>query len=235
MSANLNIAALTHRTGVPPDTIRKWEQRYSVLQPARTAGGQRRYSELDVARIEWLKARLEEGYRIGEAAKLLGSGYPVVAGTQRELVSALVEATVRADVNGLARLVEQALSAPSLEDAFVRSLTPALSEVGSLWEQGQIGIAQEHLATGTVRSALQRLLSDPRGGLRGTAVLACAPGEHHEIGLLMLAVLLRADGWQVAYLGADTPCADALALADTVDARALCLSATLATSAQALE
>ena len=124
MSANLNIAALTHRTGVPPDTIRKWEQRYSVLQPARTAGGQRRYSELDVARIEWLKARLEEGYRIGEAAKLLGSGYPVVAGTQRELVSALVEATVRADVNGLARLVEQALSAPSLEDAFVRSLRP---------------------------------------------------------------------------------------------------------------
>ena len=50
----------------------------------------------------------------------------------------------------------------------------------------------------------------------------------------MLAVLLRADGWQVAYLGADTPCADALALAGTVDARALCLSATLATSAQAL-
>ncbi len=234
MSATLNIAALTHRTGVPPDTIRKWEQRYSVLQPARTAGGQRRYSELDVARVEWLKARLEEGYRIGEAAKLLGSGYPVVAGTQGELVDALVEATVRADVNGLARLVEQALSAPSLEDAFVGSLTPALSEVGALWEQGQIGIAQEHLATGMVRSALQRLLSDPRDGLRGTAVLACAPGEHHEIGLLMLAVLLRADGWQIAYLGADTPCAAALALAGTVDARALCLSATLATSAQAL-
>jgi methanogenic corrinoid protein MtbC1 len=234
MSANLNIAALTHRTGVPPDTIRKWERRYSVLRPVRTAGGQRRYSELDVARIEWLKARLEEGYRIGEAATLLGSGYPVVAGTQRELVSALVEATVRADVNGLARLVEQALSAPSIEDAFVGSLTPALAEVGALWEQGTIGIAQEHLATGTVRSALQRLLSDPRGGLRGTAVLACAPGEHHEIGLLMLAVLLRADGWQVAYLGADIPCADALALAEAIDARALCVSATLATSAQVL-
>jgi methanogenic corrinoid protein MtbC1 len=234
MSANLNIAALTHRTGVPPDTIRKWEQRYAVLQPVRTAGGQRRYSELDVARIEWLKARLDEGYRIGEAAKLLGSGYPVVAGTQTELVSALVEATVRADVNGLARLVEQTLSAASLEDAFVGSLTPALTEVGALWELGQIGVAQEHLATGTVRSALQRLLSDPRGGLRGTAVLACAPGEHHEIGLLMLAVLLRADGWQVAYLGPDTPCADAIALAGTLDARALCLSATLATSAQVL-
>ena len=48
---SLNIAALTQRTGVPPDTIRKWEQRYGVLRPDRTAGGQRRYSEVDVARV----------------------------------------------------------------------------------------------------------------------------------------------------------------------------------------
>jgi methanogenic corrinoid protein MtbC1 len=234
MSANLNIAALTQRTGVPSDTIRKWEQRYAVLHPARTPGGQRRYSELDVARIEWLKARLEEGYRIGEASTLLGSGYPVVAGTSSELVAALVEATIRADVNGLSRLVDQALSAPSLVEAFVGSLTPALVKVGSLWEVGQIGIAQEHLASGTVRSSLQKLLSDPRGGLRGTAVLACAPGEQHEIGLLMLAVLLRADGWQVAYLGADTPCAEALELAAELQARTLCFSATITASADML-
>ncbi len=234
MSATLNISALTRRTGVPADTIRKWERRYAVLQPARTAGGQRRYSELDVARVEWLKARLEEGYRIGEAATLLGSGYPVVADTSDELVSALVEATVRSDVNGLARLVEQALSANSLEESFVQSLAPALVEVGSLWKRGQIGIAQEHLVTGTVRAGLQKLLSDPRSGLRGTAVLACAPGEQHEIGLLMLAILLRADGWQVAYLGADTPYADAITLASALDARALCFSATIAQSAAVL-
>src|SRR4030088_3273169 len=73
MSAGLNIAALAQRTGVPPDTLRKWEQRYQILQPDRTAGGQRRYSERDVARVEWLRERLDEGYRIGEAATLLGT------------------------------------------------------------------------------------------------------------------------------------------------------------------
>lgn len=234
MPASLNIAALTRRTGVPPDTIRKWEQRYRVLRPARTPGGQRRYSELDVARIEWLKARIQEGYRIGEAATLLGSGYPVVAGTPSELASAFVEATVRSDVNGLARLVEQALSSTPLDEAFTDSLAPALVEIGALWEHGEIGVAQEHLASGTVRSGLVKLLSDARAGLRGTAVLACAPGEQHEIGLLMLAVLLRADGWQVAYLGPDTPCADAFALARTLGARALCFSTTLDDSARTL-
>ena len=70
----MNIAALSRRTGVAPDTLRKWEQRYAILRPTRTAGGQRRYSELDVERVEWLRARLAEGYRIGEAAALLGTG-----------------------------------------------------------------------------------------------------------------------------------------------------------------
>src|SRR5204862_6906097 len=45
VAARLNIAALARRTGVPADTIRKWEQRYGVLQPERTTGGQQRYSE----------------------------------------------------------------------------------------------------------------------------------------------------------------------------------------------
>src|SRR3982750_3010783 len=73
MSSGVNIAALAQRTGVAPDTLRKWEQRYSILQPTRTAGGQRRYSERDVARVQWLRARLDQGYRIGEAAELLGT------------------------------------------------------------------------------------------------------------------------------------------------------------------
>jgi methanogenic corrinoid protein MtbC1 len=85
-----------------------------------------------------------------------------------------------------------------------------------------------------VRTALQRLLADARASVRGLAVLACAPGERHEIGLLMLAVLLRADGWQVAYLGADTPVDDALSLAESLAADALCFSATCAEHGAAL-
>ena len=56
-------------------------------------------------------------------------------------------------------------------------------------------------------------------------MLACAPGEHHDIGLLMLAVMLRADGWRVEFLGADTPVDAAVAFAERIGARMLCLSA----------
>jgi len=234
MAPTLNIAALHRRTGVSPDTIRKWEQRYGVLRPDRTAGGQRRYSEEDVARVKWLKARIEEGYRIGEAAALLGSA-GIAAATADELRVELVAAAGRSDVPAVASAVEQALLIEPVERAFADVLGPALIEVGEKWAKGELTVAQEHLASGAVRAALQRLLVDIRGNVRGLAVLACAPGERHEIGLLMLAVLLRADGWQVAYLGADVPVADAVGLAARVEADALCFSATLDDTAAALE
>ncbi|MFL5953138.1 MAG: MerR family transcriptional regulator [Gaiellaceae bacterium] len=223
MTPTLNIAALTQRTGVPSDTIRKWEQRYGVLSPTRTSGGQRRYSELDVARIEWLKARIHEGYRIGEAAALLGDSTPVPK-TAGGLQRAFVDATHASDADALGRLVGHALALASLEDALTKVLAPALVEVGDQWAAGDLTVAQEHLASAAVRAALQKLLADARPSVRGTAVLACAPAEQHEIGLMMLAVLLRSDGWQVAYLGADTPLADAVELANGVGAGALCFS-----------
>jgi methanogenic corrinoid protein MtbC1 len=234
LNPSLNIAALTQRTGVPSDTIRKWEQRYGVLHPERTGGGQRRYSELDVARVEWLKERLHEGYRIGEAAALLGAG-DQVARTVDELRSGIVAATIASDVYALGQLVDQALALSTLDVSFIEVLTPALAEVGERWASGSVSVAQEHLASATVRAALQKLLSDQRADVHGTAVLACAPGERHEIGLLMLAVMLRSEGWQVAYLGADTPFGDAVALAEGLDATALCLSAASRESARALD
>jgi methanogenic corrinoid protein MtbC1 len=228
MSPTLNIAALTRRTGVPPDTIRKWEQRYGVLRPQRTPGGQRRYTESDIARIEWLKARLEEGYRIGEAAALLGNTAVVAASTD-ELRSAFVDAAADADVSALDAVVEQALLVEPIDTAFADVLAPALVEIGERWESGELTVAQEHLASSTVRAALQRLLADHRGAVRGTAVLACAPNERHEIGLMMFAVLLRADGWEIAYLGPEAPVDDTLALADAIGADAVCFSAGEAT------
>jgi methanogenic corrinoid protein MtbC1 len=233
MPPTLNIAALTRRTGVPADTIRKWEQRYGVLCPERTSGGQRRYTEIDVARIEWLKARIHEGYRIGEAAALLGST-GVAPKTPDDLRAAFVEAARTSDVDRLGHLVEHALALAALEDALTDVLAPALVEIGELWEAGEITVAQEHLASSAVRSALQKLLADARAGVRGVAVLACAPGERHEIGLMMLAVMLRSDGWQVAFLGADTPLDDAFALAATIGASALCFSAATRQGANAV-
>jgi len=66
-------------------------------------------------------------------------------------------------------------------------------------------------------------------------VLACAPGERHELGLLALAVLLQADGWLTVYLGTDTPLDAAVSTALRTDADLLCLSASDAGARAAVE
>jgi len=230
MPAGLNIAALAQRTGVPPDTLRKWEQRYRILQPDRTAGGQRRYSERDVARVEWLRERLHEGYRIGEAAQLLGTiGEP--ARCARDHLRAILDALARGETDDVGIRLDQAFALLGVDATLGKVLEPLLRTVGDRWQAGELTVAEEHLVSEAVRSRLGHLLADAGGGVRGVAVLACAPGERHELGLMMAGIALRRDGWKAVYLGADVPFVDAVGLAGRREARVLGVS--LSTEARA--
>ena len=221
----LNIAAVAQRTGIGADTLRKWERRYGVLRPNRTTGGQRRYDERDVARVEWLRDRLADGYRIGEAAALLTDDAATTTSSVSGLLEAIVAAVSDPDPRQLPALVDQALTLHDVETAVEDILAPALRAVGDRWTEGAECIADEHLLSEAIRSRLRVLLADRRHAVRGTAVLACAPGERHELGLLALAVLLQADGWLAVYLGADSPLESSVALASRLDAGVLALSA----------
>ncbi len=214
MSAGLNIAALAQRTGVPPDTLRKWEQRYQILQPDRTAGGQRRYSERDVARVRVAARAARRGlpHRRGGVAPRHGRRR---AGADAARSSARDSRRRRArrDV-GDRHAARPGVRAPRRRrDARRPSSARCSRRSVSAGQRGALTVAEEHLVSEAVRSRLGHLLGDPGGGVRGVAVLACAPGERHELGLMMAAIALRRDGWKVVYLGADTPLADAVALA----------------------
>src|SRR3954447_11045698 len=161
VASALNIAALAQRTGVQPDTLRKWEHRYGVIRPDRTPGGQRRYTDHDVARVEWLKARLAEGYRIGEAAALLGGEqHEEAPQTSAELRDALYARVTASDAPGLEQLVAQSLTVLPIHEAIADVLVPVLVRVGSGWAEGELTVAQEHLATSVIRAHLERLLAD---------------------------------------------------------------------------
>jgi MerR family transcriptional regulator, light-induced transcriptional regulator len=232
--ALLNIAAISRRTGVAPDTLRKWEQRYGVLRPVRTAGGQRRYDESDVLRVEWLRDRIAEGWRIGEAARMLDGSVPMRLDDPAELRDGVIAAVRDVDLVALSATLDQAFAVLPLQQALGEVVIPALQWTGEAWHRGDLSIAQEHAISGKVRAHLDKLIADGRGDVHGIAVLACAPGEHHDIGLLMLAVVLRADGWRVEFLGADTPVDTAVAFAERVGATILCFSAARDETARAL-
>jgi len=229
----LNIAAISRRTGVAPDTLRKWESRYGVLRPIRTAGGQRRYDEADVQRVEWLRDRIAEGWRIGEAARMLDAERSALD-DPAELLDALVTAIREVDLPSVTATLDQAFAVLPLEQALTDVVAPALEWTGAAWHRGELSIAQEHAVSAKVRARLTSLVADARADVHGIAVLACGPGEHHDLGLLMLAVALRADGWRVEYLGADTPADAAIAFAERINATIVCFSTARDASVEAL-
>ncbi len=90
---------------------------------------------------------------------------------------------------------------------YMALIQPVMYELGRLWEQDEISTAEEHLATSMVSRLLASLYGNfnPGAPSKGKAVVSCAPNEFHELGARMLADLLEGEGWDVLFLGANTP------------------------------
>ena len=112
-------------------------------------------------------------------------------------------------------------------DFYCDVLTPVLHAIGELWQNGEIGVEDEHLASNVASAMIGRLgpRFASRGRTKGTVVMAMPAGERHDLGLAMLGDILRSDGYRVLNLGADTPAPALVAtLREVDDLSALALS-----------
>ena len=230
MNGLLRIGELSRRAGVSPELLRAWERRYGLVRPTRTPGGLRLYSSDDLARVQAMQRHLADGLAAAQAASLALAApdaetdapplAPEVA--QRELAHALE----RFDEPSAQAVFDRLLATATVEVLLVEVILPYLRELGEGWERGEISVAQEHFASNVIRG---RLLGLARGWGRGVgpvALLACLPGEHHDLGLIAFGLALRSLGWRVAYLGADTPLDTLERTAEAVEPALLVVSAT---------
>jgi methanogenic corrinoid protein MtbC1 len=130
----------------------------------------------------------------------------------------------------------------SLAALYQRVVTPAMHELGRLWAEGAITIADEHLATSVTHRVLAairppQVFEQPArsGSGEPCALLAAVQGEHHALGLQMAADLLEDGGYRIAYLGADVPTDALLQAVRTLSPDLLGLSATIPESTPRLE
>ena len=139
-------------------------------------------------------------------------------------------AALRNGDEGAAQAVVDALRAAEVDTntIYFDVFAPSMEQIGELWERNEISVAEEHLATAITERlisqlSLQEMQAAPRG--QGTVLVGCVAGERHELGLRMLADLLRQAGWRVLYLGADVPTADWVQLAVRTHADVVAISA----------
>jgi MerR family transcriptional regulator, light-induced transcriptional regulator len=144
-----------------------------------------------------------------------------------ELRERYVDALVEGDLAAAERLVED--SGVEIRTMYLQVLQPALYEIGRRWQEAEISVAQEHLATATTQSLMARLAERLGAGSRRgrKALVACAQGELHWLGVRMVADFLDADGWDVLFVGALSPPEAVAALAAEQRVDVVALSAAL--------
>ncbi len=236
------ISVVAARTGLSRDVLRVWERRYAAVEPIRTPGGQRRYSDAHVERFRLLAAAIGHGRTIGLVAQLgteeltrlvaedeaqlspqYPDGIPAVAGAMEAAMASIVAL----DAPALDAQLRRAIAHEGVP-WFVEVLVPALMRaVGDRWVAGRLTIAHEHLASAAVIAiimetvrALPPLPAAPR------VVVATPSGDQHAMGAALAAAAASLRGWSIVYLGADVPHADIGAAATATDARAVALSIT---------
>jgi DNA-binding transcriptional MerR regulator len=229
-----SISAASKLSGVPSETIRIWERRYGLLEPSRTEGGHRKYSDDDVELLRALKSLTDGGTRIGSlkgaapsairrAASRLQSGPRKLD----DLVSEAVAAGRARDSARLADILDRPLLVGRSTEIALELFVPLLRRVGDLWHAGELDIATEHFIEKQVTARLHTMLLNQSRGDGPEGLLACPAGERHEGGLLAAGVVLAKAGFSLSLLGADLPFEEAAKQITRRPPRVVVLSATV--------
>jgi len=228
------IRVVTRRTGLSASALRAWERRYGAVEPGRTDGGQRLYSDEDIERLTLLRRAVAGGRNIGHVARLTleelerliegdaASGHS--GAVNEDLVAAVLSPGGEASA-GSAAFLQQAMEAAEgmdareLEAVLTRGamalstpvlvdevMVPLLRRIGLLWARGEMGPATEHMTSSVVRRFLDWILSVHGNGSRAPFMVVGTPsGQVHEFGALLAAVAAATQGWRVLVLGPDLP------------------------------
>ena len=209
----LRIGELSRRVGVSGHLLRAWESRYGLLQPVRSPGGFRLYSEADESRVRTMQAYLAEGLSAAEAARatLAGAdtvppgGPPAAVPTGGGYFAALREALDTFDEPAAQAVLDRLLADLSVPAVLRDVMLPYLAGLGERWQRGTASIAMEHFASNVIRGRLTGLARGWGSGHGPRALLACPPGEQHDLALMMFGIVLHHHGWRISYLGPNTP------------------------------
>jgi MerR family transcriptional regulator, light-induced transcriptional regulator len=233
----IKIAA--RRSGLSAHVIRAWEKRYGAVKPGRSDTRRRLYSDEEIGRLALLSRATQAGHSIGNIAhfpdeelRKLAAEAPPEPTPARPASPSLAPTVERAfqSVNALdgaelERLLRESLvthgRAPVMRDLLV----PLIHRIGDAWQNGELRIAHEHVASAVIRTFLGNFVR-PHSETSGAPVLVVGTpgGQLHELGALLAAAAASEQGWRVTFLGPSLPPEEIAGAARQNNARAVALS-----------
>jgi MerR family transcriptional regulator, light-induced transcriptional regulator len=236
----VSIAAVERDTGLSKDTLRVWERRYGFPMPVRDTYGERAYPLDQVEKLRVVKRLLDNGHRPGrivalDIEELQSIGESLSAAPQRIAAADKTElreyiALIKShDVDGLRRLLGQALLRMGLGGFVCDVIAPLNTTVGDAWMRGQIEVFEEHMYTESVNIILRgAIASAPNSSIEASprVLLTTFPQEPHGMGLLMAEAMMSLEACCCVSLGTQTPIWDIVLAATAHRADIVALSFT---------
>jgi DNA-binding transcriptional MerR regulator len=210
----LPIRTVANLTGINPVTLRAWERRYSLITPQRTPKGHRLYTEDDVELIKQVLELLDQGISISQVKPLLeqspgqqhGTPFAEAGDVWKDYQQKMLHAVETFNEDVLDSTYSDALSLYPVDVVNQRLVSPLLRIIGEHWKEREAGIAEEHFFSVYLRNKLGARIHHLNQRSNGPLlILACLPGEYHEIGLLLFALATVNFGYRVLVLGSNTP------------------------------
>ena len=156
---------------------------------------------------------VSDGLAAAQAAQLLRSGEPEertappAAALLDDEAANLADSLDGLDEPAANSALDRLFSAYTIEAVLQRVVIPYLQRLGQRWATGEVSVGQEHFASSLIRGRLLGLARGWGAGDGPSLLLACPPGEEHDLGLIMFGIAAWRRGWRITYLGQDTPIA----------------------------
>ena len=216
-------------TGIKAHTLRKWETRYSFLEPERTATNIRFYSDSQLKKLLNIGVLTRHGYRISKIDKMSENeihdtiANQLTEGDNENEISAMILSMIELDESKFDDLLKSLIIRKGLLATTTEIIYPFLNQVGVLWGINRVLPAQEHFISSLIKKkmfATIDLLPDPQKDAP-SILMFLTEEEYHEMGLLLAYYIARELGFRVYYLGANVPTENIKQVIDAVNPNAM--------------
>jgi len=238
------IKVAAKKSGLTVHTIRAWERRYNILAPSRTGTNRRLYSEEEIQKLSLLFKATQEGYPIGSLldlsleslSKMLKPKSAVtLVFPQKEItktnensenfISECLIAIKKLDPTSFELILNKALISLGKARLIEDVIFPLIEKIGKMWQEGNLRISHEHLASSLLRTFLGGMINNMDLSDSAPLLISTTPaGQIHELGALIVGVIASLDGWRVNYLGPNLPAEEIIEACLINNPKVLCLS-----------
>lgn len=238
------IGTVSKLTGVGAITLRAWERRYDLIKPVRKESGHRLYTRKHIDQINRITSLTSQGMRISQIRPEMLDSSNVADDESNtrsrtrwdEALDSMIAAIIDFDEDRVEAIYNEELAIAPIEEVTRNLIQPLLSRLGNRWKSGEGSIAEEHFFSFILRNRLGAQFHHRARRESGTRILvACLPGEMHEIALQVFALAAHNHGFRILSLGASMPLEEIAYVSKKKKCDAIVLSGSITPNPEVIE